>query len=155
MYKIIKMLKNTYTYIYIIIMSRILDNYIDLTKICIFYKQSCPYCIRAIQLIKTKYNIPCKIIDIGKIPNGILISQALENITGQRTVPNIFIFGKHIGGFSQLETLEVSGELKYLLMNSSNPSPRYQCKYCGILYDSPENSCKCFPRFFDDWGSPL
>tara|TARA_B110000858_G_C17769567_1_gene458860 strand:+ start:769 stop:1179 length:411 start_codon:yes stop_codon:yes gene_type:complete len=136
-------------------MSSLLDNFIDSSKICIFSKESCPYCVRSIQLLKTKYNITPQIIDIGKSSQGPQISQALRNITGQKTVPNIFIFGKHIGGYSQLETLDLTGELKFMLNSAYNQSPMYQCEFCGIEYNTPTSSCNCFPRNFDDWGAPL
>ena len=136
-------------------MSSILDTIIDSSKICIFSKESCPYCIRAIHLLKTKYNITPQIIDIGKSSQGPQISQALQTITRQNTVPNIFIFGKHVGGYSQLETLSVTGELYFMLNNVQTTALTYQCEFCGRKYDTPESTCKCFPRSFDDWGAPL
>lgn len=36
---------------------------------------------------------------------GSEVQDALTKITGQRTVPNIFINGKHIGGNSDLQAL--------------------------------------------------
>lgn len=39
----------------------------------------------------------------------------LVRITGQRTVPQIFIGEKHVGGFSDLDALERAGELDALL----------------------------------------
>jgi glutaredoxin 3 len=43
------------------------------------------------------------------------VQAALLAITGQRTVPNIFINHKHIGGNSDLKALSNSGKLKALL----------------------------------------
>jgi glutaredoxin 3 len=43
------------------------------------------------------------------------VQAALLAITGQRTVPNIFINHKHIGGNSDLKALANSGKLKALL----------------------------------------
>jgi glutaredoxin 3 len=46
---------------------------------------------------------------------GADIQDYLEQVTGQRTVPNIFINGKHIGGNSDLQALHKSGALEPLL----------------------------------------
>jgi glutaredoxin 3 len=40
----------------------------------------------------------------------------LERSDGRMTVPQIFIDGKHIGGFDDLAALETSGELDPLLI---------------------------------------
>jgi glutaredoxin 3 len=47
--------------------------------------------------------------------DGEMIQNALHEKTGQGTVPNIFIGGKHIGGNSDLVTLYQSGELLSLI----------------------------------------
>ncbi|MEL6181689.1 MAG: glutaredoxin 3 [Myxococcota bacterium] len=39
----------------------------------------------------------------------------LREVTGQRTVPQIFIDGKSIGGFTDAQALDRSGELDRLL----------------------------------------
>lgn len=46
---------------------------------------------------------------------GSAIQQYLQEKTGQRTVPNIFINEQHIGGCDDLMKLNGSGELKKLL----------------------------------------
>ncbi len=48
--------------------------------------------------------------------DGSLMQDALEQLTGQRTVPNIFIGKKHIGGNSDLEAR--SKELDDLLQEA-------------------------------------
>jgi glutaredoxin 3 len=47
------------------------------------------------------------------IDDGAALQDALEEITGQRSVPNIFIGQKHIGGNSDLQAKK--GELDGLL----------------------------------------
>lgn len=61
----------------------------------------CVYCVKAKGLFETMKINPF-IVYLDKDPDGDEISVALYEITGQDTVPNIFIGGKHIGGFSQL-----------------------------------------------------
>jgi glutaredoxin 3 len=71
----------------------------------------CPYCIRAKALLK-KRNVPFEEIDVSK-------DEAkrtwLVKATGQRTVPQIFIDEKPIGGSDELQALDTSGELATLL----------------------------------------
>ena len=43
------------------------------------------------------------------------MQNALEELTGQRTVPNVFIGQKHIGGNSDVQALSSSGKLDQLL----------------------------------------
>ena len=45
----------------------------------------------------------------------IFFQEALHNITGRRTVPNVFIKGKSIGGGSETAELYQSGKLREML----------------------------------------
>ncbi|CAF3449696.1 unnamed protein product [Fusarium graminearum] len=44
---------------------------------------------------------------------------ALEKISGQRTVPNVYIKQQHIGGNSDLQSLNSGGKLKNLLKEAN------------------------------------
>lgn len=50
--------------------------------------------------------------------DGSDLQNALEGISGQRTVPNIYIQKKHIGGNSDLQGLANGGKLDKLLQES-------------------------------------
>jgi glutaredoxin 3 len=50
------------------------------------------------------------------VDDGAALQDALEEITGQRSVPNIFIAHKHIGGNSDLQGKQ--GELDGLLKSA-------------------------------------
>ena len=50
------------------------------------------------------------------IDDGAAIQDALQDLTGQRTVPNIFIKQKHIGGNSDLQAKK--GDLDSLLRDA-------------------------------------
>ncbi|KAL9676510.1 hypothetical protein QQ045_004724 [Rhodiola kirilowii] len=51
---------------------------------------------------------------------GTQIQKVLEIITGQHTVPNVFIGGKHIGGCTDTVNLHWKGELQSLLAEATN-----------------------------------
>lgn len=50
--------------------------------------------------------------------DGGALQDAIEELTGQRTVPNTFILQKSIGGNSDLQGLRSSGKLKALLTDA-------------------------------------
>ena len=58
------------------------------------------------------------IFRLDQLEDGSTIQDALEDKTGQRTVPNIFIGKKHIGGDSDLSAVP-SGALKKMLTDAN------------------------------------
>ncbi len=76
----------------------------------------CPYCLRAEQLLKQK-----GIIDIEKVRVDLDPARRDEMIekTGRRTVPQIFIDGRHIGGYDDLAALDRANELAPLLARNN------------------------------------
>jgi len=128
-----------------------IEFYIDPDSICIFSKTTCSFCHKAIGLLNN-YNVNVQLIELDKIREGPMLSQELFTRTNQKTVPNIFIFGKHIGGFSELNNLHNQGILSTLI---NQKSLIYQCNFCGKQSSDKNITCNCFPRQFDDWGAPL
>jgi len=45
----------------------------------------------------------------------------MARLTGQRTVPQVFIGDRHVGGFDDLVELDMEGELDELLEAVRNP----------------------------------
>tara|TARA_B110000285_G_scaffold77774_1_gene89568 strand:- start:2308 stop:2706 length:399 start_codon:yes stop_codon:yes gene_type:complete len=132
-------------------MTTMLDFFIDPSTITIFSKTTCPFCIKAKQLIDTNYTIKLQIIELNEMNEGPIIGQALNQITKQRTVPNIFVLGKHIGGYTELKQLHDNGNLRLMLQDV----PQYVCEFCGLESATKDTSCNCFPTRFSDWGQPL
>lgn len=61
-------------------------------------------------------NVPnVGILELDNDSNGSDIQAYLKEKTGQNTVPNVFINGKHIGGNSDLQDLNSKGELQKLI----------------------------------------
>ena len=50
---------------------------------------------------------------------GPQLQKVLERLTGQHTVPNVFIGGKHIGGCTDTVKLHHKGELESVLSEAS------------------------------------
>ncbi len=83
-----------------------------MSKIKIYTTPICPYCVRAKSLLKKK-GAQFEEIDV------FMDSGAREEMesksNGRRTVPQIFIGERHIGGCDDLYALESTGELDPLL----------------------------------------
>lgn len=72
----------------------------------------CPYCVRAEQLLRNR-----GVADIDKIRIDLDPRRRDEmmQLTGRRTVPQIFIGDYHVGGCDDLHALERAGRLEPLL----------------------------------------
>jgi glutaredoxin 3 len=77
----------------------------------------CPYCIRAEMLLKAK-----GVTDIEKIRVDLDPEQREEMVrkTGRRTVPQIYIDERHVGGYDELAALDHAGKLEPML-SPANP----------------------------------
>jgi glutaredoxin 3 len=78
----------------------------------VYSTQYCPFCVRAKALLKNK-GVAFTEIDVTHDP--ALREKMVELAGGRRTVPEIFINGKIIGGYDELRALEIAGELDPLL----------------------------------------
>ena len=83
---------------------------IDIRMYCTAF---CPYCVRAEMLLKSRGVEEITKILVDSIPDGFRDMMAL---TGRRTVPQIFIGDRHIGGFDELAALDRQGGLEPLLV---------------------------------------
>jgi glutaredoxin 3 len=72
----------------------------------------CPYCYRAKNLLKGK-GVEFKEIEVDNDPK--LREEMTRRAGGRRTVPQIFIDGRHIGGSDELARLDAAGKLDPLL----------------------------------------
>jgi glutaredoxin 3 len=71
----------------------------------------CPYCERARRLLSSK-GVSFQEIDIEAAPAK---RAEMQNRSGRRTVPQIFIGDQHVGGSDDLHALEASGKLDPML----------------------------------------
>jgi glutaredoxin 3 len=83
-----------------------------MAKIEVFTKFFCPYCTRAKALLDGK-GAEYQEIDVTMDRAGF--EAMVERAGGRRTVPQIFIDGKHIGGSDDLAAIDAKGALDPLL----------------------------------------
>lgn len=81
-------------------------------KVRMYTTAVCPYCNMAERLLKAK-----GIDEIEKIRVDLLPDQRVQmmEMTGRRTVPQIYIGDTHVGGFDDLSALDREGKLEPLL----------------------------------------
>jgi glutaredoxin 3 len=72
----------------------------------------CPYCIRAKQILKSKGVDAIEEVRVDMLPEERM---KMMEMTGRRTVPQIFIGDTHVGGCDDLVALDSRGGLVPLL----------------------------------------
>jgi len=80
-------------------------------KVQIYSKRVCPYCARAKGLLDRK-GVAYEEIDV---ENDDAKRAWLVEATGQRTVPQVFVDGRPLGGFSDIDALDKAGKLDPIL----------------------------------------
>jgi glutaredoxin 3 len=75
----------------------------------------CPYCIRAKSILKNKGVSVIEEIRIDQDPEAM---KHMMDITGRRTVPQIFIGSTHVGGCDDLMALDSAGGLVPMLQKA-------------------------------------
>lgn len=76
-------------------------------------KSYCPFCKNSKAIfddLKVEYHAD----ELDQMPDGAAIQDELAKMTGQRTVPSIFIGGVHVGGNDSLEHAKSAGKLPKL-----------------------------------------
>merc|ERR1719427_541525 len=88
----------------------IIEDSITNNNVIIFSKTTCPIC-RQIKLLFDSLGIEYSALELDLLENGQEIQDGLQEKTGQRTVPNIFINGEHIGGADDTKKLHAEEQL--------------------------------------------
>lgn len=85
-----------------------------MAKVLMYCTEVCPYCVRAENLLKKRgvTEIEKIRIDLHPEQRDIMVAK-----TGRRTVPQIYIGDRHVGGFDDMAELDSQGELVPLLNN--------------------------------------
>ncbi|KAG6608859.1 Glutaredoxin [Phytophthora cinnamomi] len=84
------------------------------SPVVVYSKSYCPYCTRTKTLL-TELGAKFDVVELDEVAGGSEQQDALEDLTGQSTVPNVFVGGKSIGGNSDVRKLHKAGNLEPLL----------------------------------------
>ncbi|TFK21281.1 glutaredoxin [Coprinopsis marcescibilis] len=99
------------------------DATITKNQVVIFSKSYCPYCKRTKALFAASFpELEPEILELDERDDGGPIQQYLAEKTGQRTVPNVFVATKHIGGNDDTHSAFKAGKLAKLLEAKATPN---------------------------------
>ncbi len=91
----------------------------------VFAKSWCPYCVKTKDLLKNPdfENVTIKIFDLDKLPEdmptGPALQAVLAEMTGQKSVPNVWVNGEFVGGNDVTQEMYKKGELMSRLRSVS------------------------------------
>jgi glutaredoxin 3 len=83
-----------------------------MSRILLYTTPFCGYCRAAKRLLAEK-TLDFEEVDVSFDRDKR--AEMLDRANGQRTVPQIFIHGRHVGGYEELAALEREGKLEALL----------------------------------------
>ncbi len=86
-------------------------NTTNIPNVLMYATATCPYCINAERLLISKGVVINKI----RVDLQPELRAEMTQKTGRRTVPQIYINNKHVGGYDDLRALDVAGKLDTLL----------------------------------------
>lgn len=81
-----------------------------MSEITVYTRRICSFCTAAKQLLQSR-GYEYEEVNLDQHPD--LIADVMQR-SGQRTVPQIFVDGKSVGGFSELRAAVQSGEFEQL-----------------------------------------
>ena len=89
---------------------------IENNDVMVFSKSYCPYCAATKTVFEKMDGVDATILELDlDEENGAAIQDALLEISGQKTVPNVFVKGTHIGGNDDTQLAAKMGKIKKLL----------------------------------------
>jgi glutaredoxin 3 len=83
-----------------------------MAKVTIYTRTMCPYCVRALEVLRDK---GAEIHEIKAGGDDRLRAEMIERSKGGRTFPQIFVGETHIGGCDDMLALDRAGKLDPLL----------------------------------------
>lgn len=81
--------------------------------VIIFSKSYCPHSAHAKRILLSSYTITPTpyVVELDLHPLGAKLQDTLAQMTGRRTVPNVLIQGKSVGGGDDMQDLDDTGKL--------------------------------------------
>ena len=84
---------------------------IEENTVIVWSKSYCPFCVKAKKALDA-LEVPYEAIEIDRVNEERLIQEALQDLSNQRTVPNVFVDGKHVGGCDDTLAEIANGKLQ-------------------------------------------
>ncbi|KAI0214950.1 Thioredoxin reductase 3 [Lamellibrachia satsuma] len=112
----------------------VVEEYIDSNKVVIFSKSTCPYCVKVKNLFG-QLGVEFCVVELNQIENGPALQDALEELSGQRTVPNVFVNKTHLGGCDDTERAHRENRLAAMLKTGEEAMSTEQTELESYDYD--------------------
>jgi len=96
--------------------NEVIRDFIKNNEVMMFSKTTCPFCTKIKELFNSLH-VEFTVFELDKQENMRELQNALLAISGQKTVPNIFIREQHIGGCDDTLKLHNEGKLIELISN--------------------------------------
>lgn len=90
-----------------------------MATVTVYTTPFCPFCLRAKALLRER-GIEFAEVDLSADP---ALREEVSARSGRRTVPQVFIAGRSIGGFEELRALAARGELERLVRDADAHKP--------------------------------
>ncbi|KAJ1110770.1 hypothetical protein NDU88_008116 [Pleurodeles waltl] len=87
---------------------------IEAQRVVVFSKTSCPYCHKVKELFNS-LSVEYNALELDQCEDGTTIQEILMEMTGQNTVPNVFVNKEHVGGCDKTLQAHRNGSLQKLL----------------------------------------
>ena len=111
-------------------------------EVCVFSKTTCPYCVKAKDALRADAAacappVPVHVVELDQRTDGAALQAALAQLSGRRTVPNVYIGGESIGGGDETVAARSSGVLKQMLasarakLDAVGPGPATAAAWSG------------------------
>lgn len=85
---------------------------LDSNQVVVFSKTYCPYCVTVKDLFK-ELDVQCQVVELDLLEDVTIYMDVLAEMTGQTTVPSVFIHKKHLGGCDSTLQVRMTGIRDY------------------------------------------
>ena len=83
------------------------------SKIVVYTKKPCAFCTAAIRYLETVKSL--EDVEVIDLTGQLDALRELMQMTHQRTVPQIYIYGQHVGGYDDLRAKDAAGQIDLML----------------------------------------
>uniref|UniRef100_A0A8C5A0U7 Thioredoxin-disulfide reductase n=1 Tax=Gadus morhua TaxID=8049 RepID=A0A8C5A0U7_GADMO len=96
---------------------------IESNQVVVFSKSYCPFCVKVKDLFKD-LDVKCNVVELDLVDEGTNYQELLVEMTGQKTVPNVFINKTHVGGWDKTKQEAATLGKKVMVLDYVVPTPK-------------------------------
>jgi glutaredoxin len=123
-------------------------NLVETKPVVIFSKTSCPYSTKVKEML-TSLKREFTAVELDKIASGSSIRDHLYARTGQKTVPNVYVKGTHLGGHDNVFQAKESGLLGKLFESKAKDEDKTEYDYDLVVIGGGSGGLACSKRAAD------